>query len=188
MDEASTNGAKIPNDMGLFGFGCPRAASFFLVCKADFEQIGPVDGKVNAQQARQKMVEAGLCGSKIGWCMKVFFCAWLEKFSGPIPCPASTSKVTREREKKDRAIGTGYNLREEKRTRVKCQTKREGEAEVKKEGRKEERKKASKQARKEGRKAREKERERGRKRERGGEKEKEREREISLPSFSPYNL
>jgi len=28
--------------------------------KADFEQIGPVDGKVNAQQARQKMVESHL--------------------------------------------------------------------------------------------------------------------------------
>jgi hypothetical protein len=69
--------------MGLFGFGCPRAASFFLVCKADFEQIGPVDGKVNAQQARQKMVEAGLCGSKIRWCMKVFFALGLKSFPGP---------------------------------------------------------------------------------------------------------
>lgn len=86
MDEASTNGAKIPNDMGLFGFGCPRAGLFFLVCKADFEQIGPVDGKVNAQQARQKMVEAGLRGSKIGWCMKVFFgggALGLKSFPGP---------------------------------------------------------------------------------------------------------
>ena len=28
--------------------------------EAEFEQLGPVDGKINAQQARQKMVEAGI--------------------------------------------------------------------------------------------------------------------------------
>ena len=53
-------------------FVFPHTGLSFLVCKADFEQIGPVDGKVNAQQARQKMVEAGL-QKHVRSCMKVLF-------------------------------------------------------------------------------------------------------------------